>query len=186
MTLRNPGRLAIHRRSDEIAFLQHRLHVLSAALDAREQALQSESRGDRGQPQAAASRYDLSTQIVEREYDLADELLHTRQIEPLGETLQRRLAMAERICRDLAVHTEPPLQHRLDPGEPNGSHRPRTEMSGLASAETSRGETWGEPSDEPGRPSSRDRLSNAYWVAEIDRRALAEMLKHWWTWLRES
>lgn len=186
MTLRNPGRLAIHRRSDEIAFLQHRLRVLSAARDAKEQASQSESPGDRDQPEAAAARYDLSTQVVEREYDLADELLHTRQIEPLGETLQRRLAMAERICRDLAVRTEPPSQCPFDPGEPNGSHRPRTEIQGLAPAEASGDEPRGEQSGEPGRPGSRDRLPGAYWVAEIERWALAEMLKHWWAWLRES
>jgi len=186
MTLRNPGRLAIHRRSDEIAFLQHRLRVLSAARDAKEQASQSESPGDRDQPEAAAARYDLSTQVVEREYDLADELLHTRQIEPLGETLQRRLAMAERICRDLAVRTEPPSQCPFDPGEPNGSHLPRTEIQGLAPAEASGDEPRGEQSGEPGRPDSRDRLPGAYWVAEIERWALAEMLKHWWAWLRES
>jgi hypothetical protein len=33
---------------------------------------------------------------------LADELLHTRHIEPLGETLQRRLAMAERVINSFA------------------------------------------------------------------------------------
>jgi hypothetical protein len=83
MTLLNSGRLAIHRRSDEISFLQHRLRVLEAALQ------------DNGPED------DLQTGALERERDLADELLHTRQTEPLGETLQRRLAMAERICRDL-------------------------------------------------------------------------------------
>jgi hypothetical protein len=186
MTLRNPGRLAIHRRSDEIAFLQYRLRMLSAARDTEEQPHQSRSRDDRDQPEAAAAQYDLSTEVMKREYDLADELLHTRQIEPLGETLQRRLAMAERICRDLAVRTEPSLQSPSDPGESSSSHQPRAEVEGFASAEASGGEPQREQSGEPGRTSSRDRLPDAYWVAETERRALAEMLKHWWAWLRES
>jgi hypothetical protein len=83
MIPRNAARLAIHRRADEMAFLQHLLRIL------REKALQT-----------APGHATLP--IVERERDLADELLHTRQTEPLGETLQRRLMMAEHICRDLA------------------------------------------------------------------------------------
>lgn len=83
MIPRNAARLAIHRRADEMTFLQHRLRTL------RDAALQTA-------PDYAA------LPVVERERDLADELLHTRHTEPLGETLQRRLMMAEHICRDLA------------------------------------------------------------------------------------
>ena len=53
---------------------------------------------------------DLQLEVLARERDLADELLHTRQTEPLGETLQRRLAMAELICRDLALRSEYALE----------------------------------------------------------------------------
>jgi hypothetical protein len=84
MTPRNAARLAIHRRADEMAFLQHRLRIL------RDQAQQT-----------APDHATLP--VVERERDLADELLHTRHTEPLGETLQRRLMMAEHICRNLAL-----------------------------------------------------------------------------------
>jgi hypothetical protein len=118
MTLLNSGRLAIHRRSDEISFLQHRLRVLEAAL-------QSNSPED-----------DLQIEALGRERDLTDELLHTRQTEPLGETLQRRLAMAERICHDLTPITSE-KHHRL----------------------------------------------TAYQVAQLECRALAEMLQQWWAWL---
>jgi hypothetical protein len=186
MTLRNPGRLAIHRRSDEIAFLQHRLRVLSAARDAQGQAPRSESRGPRVQPQASAAQRDLSTEIVEREYDLADELLHTRQIEPLGETLQRRLAMAERVCRDLVPSSEPSARRSTHPGEPAGSHQPTKQMQRLASSETSANELREEQGGEPDGPGGQGCLPDAYWVAEVERRALAEMLKHWWAWLREA
>ncbi len=108
----NAGRLAIHRRSDEIIFLQHRLRALQA-------------------------ERDLQTEVLARERDLADELLHTRHTEPLGETLQRRLVMAERICRDLS--------------------RTATPRQGY--------------------------LPDAHRVAEIERQALDEMLRHWWVWL---
>jgi len=83
MIPRNAARLAIHRRADEMEFLQQRLRTL------RDEALQT-----------APDHVTLPS--VERERDLADELLHTRHTEPLGETLQRRLMMAEHICRDLA------------------------------------------------------------------------------------
>ncbi len=83
MIPRNAARLAIHRRADEMSFLQHRLRTLG------DKALETA-------PDHARSP------VVERERDLADELLHTRHSEPLGETLQRRLVMAEHICRDLA------------------------------------------------------------------------------------
>jgi len=45
---------------------------------------------------------DVQGEALLRQRELADELLHTRQVEPLGEALQRRLAMAERICQGLA------------------------------------------------------------------------------------
>jgi seryl-tRNA synthetase len=89
---RNTARLAIHRRSDEMAFLQQRLRALQTQDKALETALQDRR----------AHQRDSSKEVVARERDLADELVHTRHTEPLGETLQRRLAMAERICRDLA------------------------------------------------------------------------------------
>jgi hypothetical protein len=83
MIPRNAARLAIHRRADEMSFLQRRLRTLG------DEALET-APDHNGLP------------VVERERDLADELLHTRHSEPLGETLQRRLVMAEHICRDLA------------------------------------------------------------------------------------
>ena len=122
MSLGNPGRLAIYRRSDEVAFLEHRLRTLAAA--------------------SAITERDLQFEVLMRERDLADELLHSRQIEPLGETLQRRLAMAERVCRDLTLH--------------------------------------GGPAEDRGH------LTDAHWVAEIERRALAQMLEYWWAWLSKS
>jgi hypothetical protein len=180
MTLRNPGRLAIHRRSDEIAFLQHRLRVLSAARDAQEQVPPAESQGPRFQLHFSAAQRDLSTEVVEREYDLADELLHTRQIEPLGETLQRRLAMAERVCRDLVLSSEPSSQPSTDPPEI------AKQLQSLASTETSANELKEEQGGEPDGAGDRRDLPDAYWVAEVERRALAEMLKQWWAWLREA
>jgi hypothetical protein len=94
----------------------------------------------------------LQLEVWVREHDLADELLHTRQIEPLGETLQRRLAMAERVCRDLSPRA--------------GDQVART--------------------DARAKSGERYSLSDIYWVAEIERRALAEMLDLWLSWLRES
>jgi hypothetical protein len=141
MTQSNTGRLAIHRRSDEIAFLQDRLRTLAAASRFNrigEQETEATSDSIPTQNNVYAKEQDLQFEVLARERELADELLHTRQIEPLGETLQRRLAMAERICRDLA----------------------------------------------PRRGS--DDLSEACQVAEIERRALTEMLEHWWVWLRKS
>lgn len=163
MTLRNPGRLAIHRRSDEIAFLQHRLRVLSAARDGHGVSESQEVVSAAIQHNGSADKRDLEKKVLDREYDLADELLHTRQTEPLGETLQRRLAMAERICRDLAPgreiwHEQPSA---TDVDEDQGARN-----SGLD------------------RESGRERLSEVFWVAETERQALAEMLKHWWAWLR--
>lgn len=128
MTLQNSGRLAIHRRSDELAFLQHRLRTLQIACRERD---------DDGSGDVSADAV-LQMEILVRERELADELIHTRQIEPLGETLQRRLAMAERVYRDLAGQKE------------NGQDQP----------------------------------PHAYRLAEIERQALAEMLKQWWVWLR--
>jgi hypothetical protein len=186
MTLRNPGRLAIHRRSDEIAFLQHRLRVLSAARDAHERVPPAESQGPQVQLHSAAAQRDLSTEVVEREYDLADELLHTRQIEPLGETLQRRLAMAERVCRDLGPSSEPSVRRSTDRVKPAGSHQPTQQMQRLASTDASVNELREEHGVEPDGAGDRGRFPDAYGVAEIERRALAEMLKHWWAWLREA
>jgi len=151
MTLRNVARLAIHRRADEMAFLQHRLRTLQAEPDrlnvrpnlrrkraqASSQAHNTALETAQDQRDTLPEEHDLLVKVFERERDLADELVHTRQTEPLGETLQRRLAMAEHICRDL-----------LWPGV-----------------------------------DSQDHLPNAYWVAEIERQALAEMLKQWWAWL---
>lgn len=167
MTQRNPGRLAIHRRSDEIAFLQHRLRVLSDAHgrpdvgEPHEHAFDAaaDERGD--QPGFPSDERDLRLEVVVRERDLADELLHTRQIEPLGEALQRRLAMAERICRDLALRTEPVTQSPTSTGNQVQD-------------------------GEPDWPDYQDRPSDAYWVAEVERRALTEMLDQWWAWLRAA
>jgi hypothetical protein len=159
MTLRNPGRLAIHRRSDEIAFLQHQLRVLNAACranDSQDDALEPvrEMIIRDGSVEAIASsvRCDLRAEVLMRERDLADELLHTRQTEPLGETLQRRLAMAERICRDLAPRSDGKEEDNVGLG--HGYH-------------------W-------------DRLPGVCQVAEIERRVLTEMLQQWWGWLRDT
>jgi hypothetical protein len=155
MTLRNPGRLAIHRRSDEIAFLQHLLRTTNAAqrvAQPQEGNFETTSEDQSVHENASAVSYDLRTEVLVRESDLADELLHTRQFEPLGETLQRRLAMAERICRDLT---------------------PRGELPRVRDAKTDLAKSHG-------------KLAEAYWVAEVERLALAEMLKQWWAWLRES
>jgi hypothetical protein len=165
MTLRNSGRLAIHRRSDEMAFLQHRLRALGAARasceadEARDGAPEAGLQDQHVQRSRLGGAHDLELDALLRERDLADELLHTRQTEPLGETLQRRLAMAERICRDLALRVSPDR-----PGDP-------------AAAEQNR------QVDPAG---GQDRLSYAYCAAEIERRALAEMLNQWWAWLQES
>jgi hypothetical protein len=102
-----------------------------------------------------AGNSGFASRVLARERDLADEFLHTRQTEPLGETLQRRLAMAELICHDLALCDE-----SLPPG-------PTIPSS-------------------PGQESKKSRLPDAYWVAEIERRALNEMLNQWWAWLRKS
>ena len=164
MTLRNPGRLAIHRRSDEIAFLQHRLRVLSAARDGHTVSESQKVLSAAIQHNGSAKERNLEKEVLDREYDLADELLHTRQTEPLGETLQRRLAMAERVCRDLApgreVWQEQPSARDVDEGQ-------------------------GARNSGSDRVVSRDRLSGIFFVAETERQALAEMLKHWWAWLRE-
>jgi hypothetical protein len=96
MMSRNPGRLAIHRRSDEIVFLQDRLHALGEI-----------QRVKTVNPLPVHSvQRELQSEALERQRELADELLHTRQIEPLGEALQRRLAMAERVCQSL-IPTDP-------------------------------------------------------------------------------
>lgn len=154
MTSRSSGRLAIHRRSNEIAFLQHQLRVLS--------------QDHRVQQDDVFDGREIGPEVLLRERDLADELLHTRQVEPLGETLQRRLAMAERICRDLV------------------------RRSGFASGLTQDrgGKTESVPRKERGQrernnETSRSDFSDACWVAEVERRALAEMLQRWWAWLRE-
>jgi hypothetical protein len=165
MTSRNPGRLAIHRRSDEIAFLQNRLRVLgdvgSPKKDPVAPKLESEEHLIDGDT-ASAERI-LELEVLARERDLVDELVHTRQIEPLGETLQRRLAMAERICFDLSARADA----RRGAGE--------SVLSGTSSVGTAsdQGASW-------------DRVSDAYWVAEIERRALNRTLEHWWAWLSES
>lgn len=170
MTLRNPGRLAIHRRSDEMAFLQHRLRALSAARasreldEPREGALEAGLQDERIQRDELGETQDLEFGASKRERDLADELLHTRQTEPLGETLQRRLAMAERICRDLALRAEHSGRPPDGPGDPAAA----------------------EQNNRVDPVSGQDRLSYAYRVAEIERRALAEMLNQWWAWLRKS
>ncbi len=155
MALRNPGRLAIHRRSDEIAFLQHRLRATDGAHrvnQPQDKVLEAWSQGQPTRDNASVTEADLRTAALVRERELTDELLHTRQIEPLGETLQRRLVMAERICRDLA---------------------PRDELSGQRAAGSNQTKAQGH-------------LTDAHRVAMIEREALAEMLKQWLTWLRES
>jgi hypothetical protein len=170
MTLRNSGRLAIHRRSDEMAFLQHRLRALSAVRASREVdepgegALQAGPQDERIQRDELGETHDLEFDALIRERDLADELLHTRQTEPLGETLQRRLAMAERICRDLALRAGPLGRPPDGPGDP----------------------ATAEQNSRVDPVNDQDRLSYAYRVAEIERQALAEMLNQWWVWLRKS
>jgi hypothetical protein len=167
MTFRTPGRLAIHRRSDEIAFLQHRLRVIDDSRIAHKYGEQEDLKPtlqERYQNTTSGKEDELKLEILMRERDLADELLHTRQIEPLGETLQRRLAMAERICRDLALPTEPPLQR-----------------SDLAD-----GQRPDQGSDRLNQARYRDRGPGAYRVAKIEHQALTEMLNQWWAWLRKS
>jgi hypothetical protein len=155
MTLRNPGRLAIHRRSDEIAFLQHLLRTTNAAQRVgqhQKNTIETTTEGQSSHQNASSVSDDLRAAVLVRESDLADELLHTRQFEPLGETLQRRLAMAERICRDLT---------------------PGGDSSEMRGAQTDLAKSQGN-------------LATAYWVAEVERQALADMLKQWWAWLRKS
>jgi hypothetical protein len=83
MTLRNQGRLAIHRRSDEIAFLQHWLRVLSEAQVSLETGETHEDHSElmrtdfRAAGSASADERDMASQALMRERDLTDELLHT-------------------------------------------------------------------------------------------------------------
>jgi hypothetical protein len=95
MSLRNPGRLAIHRRSAEIEFLQHLLRSRRGPELPDDEQPQTEN-----QP-PLPPKDSIAWQVQMRQRALADELSHTRQTEPLGEALQRRLAMAELICREL-------------------------------------------------------------------------------------
>jgi hypothetical protein len=113
MNQRNSGHLAIHRRADEVTFLKQRLRDL-------EEMLQDE------QPQGGQRA------TWQRERDLADELLHTRHTEPLGETLQRRLAMVELVCRDLA-----PIPHKdaASHAAPPALTRARQRNYGMAETE---------------------------------------------------
>lgn len=164
MTSRNPGRLAIYRRSDEIAFLQNRLRVLGdVGSPQRDPIAKSDLEEHLIDGDTTSAERILELEVSARERDLVDELLHTRQIEPLGETLQRRLAMAERICFDLSARADA----RRGAEE---SVLPGTSGAGTASDQ---GISW-------------DRVSNAYWVAEIEHRALNRTLEHWWAWLSES
>jgi hypothetical protein len=162
MTLRNPGRLAIYRRSDEIAFLQHRLRVIG----------ETQFSGEAGDS-------DSASRVLARERDLADEFLHTRQTEPLGETLQRRLAMAELVCHDLALRDESLSPSPTFPSSPSAPVGPEGDHAGRAPVQRNRGSG-------PERESRQSRLPDAYWVAEIERWALNEMLNQWWAWLRKS
>jgi hypothetical protein len=165
MTSRNPGRLAIHRRSDEIAFLQNRLRVLGDVGSPQQDQIAPKLKFDEHliDGDTASAERILDLEVLLRERDLVDELLHTRQVEPLGETLQRRLAMAERICSDLSVRADA----RRGAGE-------RVLLGTLSVGTASdQGISW-------------DRVSDAYWVAEIERRALNRTLEHWWAWLSES
>jgi hypothetical protein len=153
MPLQNHGHLAIHRRTDEIAFLQHLLRSLKdvdlpdggPGSRASFAASGAHSRSD-------AVEHDPAREVLARKRALADELLRTRQTEPLGEALQRRLAMAERVSHDLT--------------SPARAHNSRSSARDHAV--------------EPGL------LSDAYWMAEIERQALAEMLQKWWAWLRDA
>jgi hypothetical protein len=97
MAQRNTARLAIHRRSDEISFLQDQL-----------QNLETELQKHGARSGSASTETELDVKVLARQRDLADELLHTRHIEPLGETLQRRLAMAERVINNLAHSSAKP------------------------------------------------------------------------------
>lgn len=163
MTSRNPGRLAIHRRSDEITFLQNRLRALGDIGIPQQdcKAPKVRFRHHRIDGDIAGAERALENEVLSRERDLIDELLHTRQIEPLGEALQRRLAMAERVCYDLLVRAD----ERCDTGDPG--------LPGALGTEHDQSIPW-------------DRVSDAFWVAEIERRALKDTLDHWWAWLSES
>ena len=182
MTLRKPGHLAIHRRSDEISFLQHRLRVLGGVQvsheDGKAQAEGPEAlEGQRPiQIDAVGARWDLELEALLRERDLTDELLHTRQIEPLGEALQRRLAMAERVCTDLALRSTTAPHHVF-----SSSAAPQADR-GVTAEHNDRTV----PHIELVSAENQHRLPAAYWVAEVERRALAAMLDQWWLWLRES
>lgn len=90
MPTRDSVRRSAHRRKDEIAFLRERLQALEIAISTQ-------------MTLAAATHTGVNWRdIYEYERQLADELLHARHSEPLGETLQRRLMMAERWSRELA------------------------------------------------------------------------------------
>jgi hypothetical protein len=95
MSLRHPGRLAIHRRSAEIEFLQHLLRSRGGP-----EFPDDEQPPNENHPPLPPKDF-VAWQVQMRQRALADELSHTRQTEPLGEALQRRLAMAELICREL-------------------------------------------------------------------------------------
>jgi hypothetical protein len=83
----------MHRREDEIAFLRQRLLDLEKAIHQQKTP-----------PPGRDGRDWLD--VYQYEWELADELLHARHTEPLGETLQRRLAMAERLSRELTPKPE--------------------------------------------------------------------------------
>jgi hypothetical protein len=119
--------------------------------------------------------HNLELAALLRQRDLADELLHTRQIEPLGETLQRRLAMAERICREFTQHFDPSAKNLVN-------HDPAVEVSFRRDDSIDvKGDSSAHISD-----SHPSELSDAYWVAEIECRTLNEMLNQWLAWLRRS
>ncbi len=120
MNQRNAGHLAIHRRADEVTFLKQRLRDLEVKL---------QDEPESNQQGAATWR---------RERDLADELLHTRHTEPLGETLQRRLAMAELVCRDLAPIPRESPESSGAPGSRSSTMTPTQAQRDYGMAETER------------------------------------------------
>lgn len=100
MSTRDSIRRAMHRREDEITFLRQRLLTL-------EKIIQEMTTSP-----ANLIHNDINWLHVHRyEWELADELLHARHTEPLGETLQRRLAMAERLSRELAPKSSERKKH---------------------------------------------------------------------------
>jgi hypothetical protein len=87
--------------------------------------------------------------------------------------------MAELICHDLALRDESLPPSPIVPSSPSVPVGPEDDCAGRAPVQRNRGIGQG-------RESRQSRIPHAYWVAEIERRALNEMLNQWWAWLRKS